>query len=228
MNPKSFIALVLIVFSNMTLLGQHTVEVFGGGSYNDLFERGEFTGHYLSEYKNGNGFVIGGAIEEIKTDWIKWRFTFHFEKYNGEFTNRDGGQGGSYAYTAKFSKSTIALGLYPINIMATKNLLINFGIILSRMVDENLEGTNYGWGINTFYWSRPLNENTRYSHRGMIGFQTRITYQIKLSEKLALLPQYHFYYGMSREFKISGARAMRHYFNIGISKAINFRKNEGE
>ncbi|PJC63271.1 MAG: hypothetical protein CO022_00130 [Flavobacteriales bacterium CG_4_9_14_0_2_um_filter_32_27] len=212
----------------MTLLGQHTVEVFGGGSYNDLFERGEFTGHYLSEYKNGNGFVIGGAIEEIKTDWIKWRFTFHFEKYNGEFTNRDGGQGGSYAYTAKFSKSTIALGLYPINIMATKNLLINFGIILSRMVDENLEGTNYGWGINTFYWSRPLNENTRYSHRGMIGFQTRITYQIKLSEKLALLPQYHFYYGMSREFKISGARAMRHYFNIGISKAINFRKNEGE
>src|SRR5690606_36581825 len=122
------------------------------------------------------------------------------------------------------SKSTIALGLYPISIKATKNLLINFGIILSRMIDENLEGTNYGWGINTFYWSRPLNENTRYSHRGMIGFQTCIAYQIKLSENLALLPQYHFYYGMSKEFKVSEARTMRHYFNIGISKTINTKK----
>ncbi len=224
MKLKIFTIVVLMVLSNITLLGQKTIEVFGGGSYNHLFERGDFTGHYWSEYKNGNGFVIGGAIEEIRTDWIKWRFTFHFEKYNGEFTNRDGGQGGSYTYTAKFSKSTIALGLYPINIKATKNLLINFGIILSRMIDENLEGTNYGWGINTFYWSRPLNENTRYSNRGMIGFQTRIAYQIKLSENLALLPQYHFYYGMSKEFKVSEARTMRHYFNIGISKTINTKK----
>lgn len=228
MNLKSFIVLVLMILSNITLLGQKTIEVFGGGSYNYLFDGGGGTGHYMSEYKNGNGFVLGGAIEEIKTDWIKWRFTLHFERYNGEFTNRDGGQGGSYTYTAKFNKSTIALGLYPINIKATKNLRINFGIILSRMIDENLKGKNYGWGINTFYWSRTLNENTRYSHRGMIGFKTRITYQIKLSEKLALLPQYHFYYGISREFKISDARAMRHYFNIGISKTINFRINEGE
>ena len=224
MKLKIFTIVVLMILSNITLLGQKTIEVFGGGSYNHLFERGELEGHYWSEYKNGNGFVIGGAIEEIRTDWIKWRFTFHFEKYNGEFTNSDGGMGGNYTTTAIFDKSTIVLGLYPLNIKATKNLCINFGIVLSRMVDENLEGTNYGWVMNRGAWSYPLDNSKRYSNRGMIGFQTRIAYQIKLSENLALLPQYHFYYGFSSETRITPTKAMRHYFNIGISKTINTKK----
>lgn len=59
MKLKIFTIVVLMILSNITLLGQKTIEVFGGGSYNDLFERGDFTGHYWSEYKNGNGFVLG-------------------------------------------------------------------------------------------------------------------------------------------------------------------------
>lgn len=224
MKLKIFTIVVLMVVSNITLLGQQVVEVFGGGSYNHLFDRGEQSGHYTSEYKNGNGFVVGGAVEEIKTDWVKWRFTLHFEKYNGEFSVTDGGMGGSYTTTATFNKSIIAVGLYPLNIKAAKNLYLNLGLVFSRMIDENLDGENYGWGINTYYWSRPLDENTRYSNKGMIGFQTRLAYQIKLSENFALLPQYHFYYGISSEFKITPTKAMRHYFSIGLSKTINIKK----
>ncbi|MDT8412176.1 MAG: hypothetical protein RQ875_06940 [Vicingaceae bacterium] len=224
MKLKIFTMVVLMVLSNIMLLGQQTVEIFGGGSYNHLFERGDFSGHYQSEYKDGRGFVFGFATEEIKTDWVKWRFTLSFEKYNGEFSVTDGGQGGSYTTSATFEKSIIALGLYPFNINVTKNLHLNLGLVFSRMIDEKLEGTNYGWGINTNYWLHTLDENTRYSNRGMVGFQIRLAYQIKLSEKLILLPQYHFYYGMSKEFKVSEARAMRHYFSIGLSKTINIKK----
>ena len=48
MNLKSFIVLVLMILSNITLLGQKTIEVFGGGSYNYLFDGGGGTGHYMS------------------------------------------------------------------------------------------------------------------------------------------------------------------------------------
>ncbi|HEY9082858.1 MAG TPA: hypothetical protein VIN73_05960 [Vicingaceae bacterium] len=224
MNPKSFIVLVLMVVSNITLLGQKTIEVFGGGSYNHLFDGGDLSNHYMSEYKNGNGFVLGGAIEEIKTDWIKWRFTLHFEKYDGEFNISDGSLGGGYTNEATFDKSIIALGLYPLNIKVTKNLRINFGIIISRMINENIKGVSYRWVMNKGLWSYPIDNSKRYSNRGMIGFQTRLAYQIKLSENFALLPQYHFYYGVSSEFKITPTKAMRHYFNIGISKTINTKK----
>ena len=224
MKLKIFTIVVLMVVSNIALLGQKTIEVFGGGSYNYLFDGGGETVHYMSEYKNGNGFVLGGAIEEIKTDWIKWRFTLHFEKYNGEFNISDGSLGGGYTNEATFEKSIIALGLYPLKIKVTKNLRINFGIIISRMINENIKGTHYSWVMNKGLWSYPIDNSKRYSNRGMIGFQTRLAYQIKLSEKFALLPQYHFYYGISSEFKLTPTRAMRHYFSIGLSKTINIKK----
>lgn len=224
MKLKIFTIVVLMVLSNITLLGQKTIEVFGGGSYNDLFDGGDLSIHYMSEYKNGNGFVLGGAIEEIRTDWIKWRFTLHFENYNGEFNISDGSLGGGYTNEATFDKSIIALGLYPLNIKVTKNLRINFGIIISRMINENFEGTHYSWVALKGIWSYPIDDSERYSSIEMIGFQTRLAYQIKLTEKLALLPQYHFYYGFTSETKITPTKAMRHYFNIGISKIINIKK----
>ncbi|MCW8898426.1 MAG: hypothetical protein OQJ96_11560 [Flavobacteriales bacterium] len=224
MKLKIFTIVVSMLVANSLLLGQKTIEVFGGGSYNYLFDGGDLSNHYMSEYKNGNGFVLGGAIEEIKTDWIKWRFTLHYEKYNGAFKISDGSLGGGYTNEATFDKSIIALGLYPLNIKVTKNLLINFGIIISRMINENIKGVSYRWVMNKGLWSYPIDNSKRYSNRGMIGFQTRLAYQIKLSENFALLPQYHFYYGVSSEFKITPTKAMRHYFNIGISKTINTKK----
>lgn len=226
MNVKLsyFITVVSVLVSNTLLLGQQPIEVFGGVSHNHLFDRGDLSGHYQSEYKDGSGFVFGLATEEIKTDWIKWRFTLHYEKYKGAFDVSDGSSGGGYSNEATFDKSIIAVGLFPLNFKIIKNFHLNLGLILSRMVSENIEGTSSSWVVNKGLSSYPIDKSKRFSNRVMMGLQARVAYRVKLSEKFSLIPQYQLYYGISSEFKHSPTKAMRHYFNIGLSKTINFSK----
>ncbi len=217
---KTFIALL---FLNSLVLFSQNLEVIGGVNYNRFFNFKEETPHFSSTYNTDLGYVIKFAIDDIKFEGQKLRFTLGYEKYGGEVQVNDGGLGGGYGVNTEINKSVLSLGIYPFNFKILKRIDFNLGIEVSGLLNETYKGTSGGWQAGEPNVNIDLNEKyDRFSSWMYIGISARIAYDIKIAENWAISPQYSYYLGLSNEFIEfpEFTKSMRHYFCIGIQKTL--------
>ncbi|MGC8823114.1 MAG: hypothetical protein ACP5PZ_00760 [Bacteroidales bacterium] len=213
---------IIIVFSINNLMGQE-VEAFLGANNNIFHDYNNNEGHFRSVYTSDYGFSGGLALDNIKFDWLTLRFTLQFDNYKGKLNVSDGGLGGDNKTIANTDKSVISLGVFPINCQILKRINLNFGFIISRLINESFDGTISGWAINQPNYTYNLQDKyTRISTLTYLGLQGRIAYDFKISKSLIISPQYIYYFGLSNEFAIfpETTKSMRHYFSIGIKRSI--------
>jgi len=213
---------VLILLSSLTAFSQD-IELIGGLNKNDFFDFQQNEGHFSSSYNYAYGYAIKLGVENIKVDWLTLRFTLGYDKYGGELAARDGGLGGGYTTDAKIDKSVISLGVFPINFKIFDRIDLNFGFEFSGLVSENYSGTSSGWQMGVPNWSYDLNDKyDKFSSKTYFGLCGRIAYDFNISDKMAISPQYSYYFGLSNEFDEfpEATKSMRHYFCIGLQRKI--------
>jgi hypothetical protein len=217
---KIFIGLFLL--NNLTLFSQN-LEIIGGLNKNSFFDFQQNEGHFSSSYNSDYGYAIRIGIENIKVDWLTLRFTLTYDKYGGELEASDGGLGGGYTTNVTIDKSIISLGVFPINFKIIDRIDLNFGFEMGGLLNESFSGTSSGWLMGEPGWSYDLNDKyDRYSAKTYFGLRGRIAYDFKISDKLAISPQYSYYFGLSNEFDEfpEATKSMRHYFCIGLQRKI--------
>jgi hypothetical protein len=206
----------------MTLFGQK-IELFGGQNRNIFFDSGQASGHFNSSYNSGLGFIAGIGVDSVKVDWMTMQFRLQFEKYSGELKASDGGLGGGNSTQALIDKSIITLGLFPLNFRILKSIDLNFGLEISRLLDEYFNGTTGGWMMGKPNWSENLQDKySRFSSLTYFGIRSRISYDFLLTQSIFISPQFSYYHGLSREFDEfpQQTRSRRYSFGIGFKKEI--------
>lgn len=214
--------IILISFSSLSLFSQN-IEIIGGLNKNSFYDFNKNEGHFTSTYSSGFGYSARIAIENIKADWLTLRFTLSYEKYSGEIEASDGGLGGGFTTVAEIDKSIISLGIFPLNFKIKNKIDLNFGMEISRLINENFEGTNSGWIMEQPDWSYDLNNKyERFNSLTYFGLRGRVAYDFNLSNTFVISPQYSYYLGLSNEFDEfpKATKSMRHYFCIGIEKKL--------
>jgi hypothetical protein len=199
------------------------IELMGSVNKNDFYNFNRNLGHFRSSYTSGFGYSVKIGIENIKIDWMKLRLTLNYDSYNGELKASDGGLAGDYTVEAKVKKSIISVGIFPINFKIRERLDINIGFELSRLINEEFQGTKSGWFMYSPNYNYDLKEiYDRFSALKYFGFSGRLAYDFKLSESISISPQYLYYFGLSNEFDEFPERtkSKRQYFCLGIEKKI--------
>lgn len=214
--------LIALLFLNSLILFSQNIELIGGGSYNSFFEFHKDEGHYITSYQPEWGCMFKVAIDDIKFEEQGLRFTLGYVNYGGKINAYNGGLGGGSRTLADVNKSVLSLGIYPFNFKILKRIDFNLGVEVSGLLHETFSGIIYSWTMGEST-SIVLEERyEKYSTSFYIGLQARLAYDIKIVEGWAISPQYSYYLGLSKEFVKfpTAARSMRHYFCIGIQRAL--------
>ncbi len=223
---KIFLLILIMVCVNNSFCQK--IELFGGANKNLFHDFNYSQGHFNSSYESDFGFTAGVALDSIKIDWQTVRLTLQFDKYGGKFFASDGGLSSGNSTSATIEKTVISLGAFPINFRIIKRIDLNFGLIISRLIDETCTGTISGWTTYQPNWSYNLQDKyNRYSSSIYFGLQGRIAYNFKISKSIRISPQYLYYFGLSKEFVEfpEVTKSMRHYICIGLKFRRNFNKN---
>lgn len=212
---------ILFLFSCQVFLGQN-LEFVGGVNRNAFFDYGNESVQFSSEYESKYGYTIGIGINDLKIDETNLRFTLSFDSYCGNLDVRDGGKVGSYSTSASVKKSIISLGIFPINFKIRKKIDFSFGFEISRLLIENVTGVikEYSFAnLNSYLIEDKFN---RYNSLGYFGLRARVGYNLDLTTRFALVPQYSFYYGIGNEFVEfpNSTKSLRNYFCIGVNMKI--------
>lgn len=222
-------AIVLFgILSNCISGYGQSIEVYGGYGINQLFHFG-IDGHYEIEYSANDGYSLGVGLENVQIDNLNMRFTLSLHHYKGNIKETYSGLANSSTTEVYFSKSDISLGLFPLNFYLFNHLNINAGFSISRLLSEDFHGIRSGCSGNPdgtidSYRIEIDDENDRFSSKWSFALQTRLAYDIHLSENLALSPFYSYSFGFSAEFSEldTDVKLMRHLFGISIKiKLIN-------
>lgn len=214
--------LACLIFLNPLTTFAQCVGIAGGLCQNAFFDFQQDEGHYRSDYSAGYGYSVRLGVENIKADWLTMRFTLSYDQYGGELSATDGGLGGGYTTNATVDKSVVSLGIFPINLKIAQRISLNIGFELAGLVNERVSGTRSGWSVSQpGGWSEELAYD-RYSAKTYYGLSGRIAYDFSLSDRLAISPQYAYYFGLSNEFDEfpEATRSMRHYFCLGLQRTI--------
>lgn len=147
----------LLLLINLALFSQN-LELVGGINTNRFFDFREGEGHFNSTYNSQLGYSFRFAIQDVKIETLKWRFTLGYEKYGGEINVKDGGRGGGYTTQAKIGKSVISIGIFPLNFKIIDRIDINVGFEIAGLISENVNGTRSGWTIYNPSYSHDLND----------------------------------------------------------------------
>lgn len=225
-----FFLIGLFLLNNLLLLSQN-FEIIGGLNRNTYYTAGKNVAYYSSSYESDLGYVMRVGVEDIHINWLKLKFTLSLENYQGELKVTAGGMAGECTTDAEVSKSILSLGFFPVNFKILKRLDFNLGIEYSRLLREDFNGTKSCWAIVDTRptelifasWDSDLNdEYEEYSAKTYFGLRGRIAYDINISKKLAISPQYSYYLGITHEFDEFPelAKSMRHYFCIGLQRKL--------
>lgn len=205
-------------------LSAQQLELSAGANLNQFFRLpgGEVPG---SAFKNGYGYTVG--ISQELAGKIPMRFTLQLDHYEGNIHLREGGLGGAVITRADISRSSVMLGVFPLNFTLLKRLHINLGLAMQALIYDGSKGYRSYWGFGA------SGEDIRFEDRPAafaqpvsFGLISRLGYSIPLGNKWSLVPQYMFGMGISDEFKQlhANVKSMRHYLCIGVSRQLNTEK----
>ncbi len=202
------------------------IEVVGGVNQNNFYDSfgvENFSDHSSSSYSSGLGYTFGVGIEELKIGWLNLRFTLGLERYSGEIELSEESYVWSQSLEAEIEKTVFSFGFYPLNFKILDKIDVNLGSEVSWLINENVKGTTSVYGDLVQYENKDLNDfDDEFNSQTYFGFAGRLAYDIKLSEKFTLSPQYVYYLGLLEEFEgfLGNTSSFRQHFSIGIQKAL--------
>lgn len=213
------ILIFFLIFCAQVLDGQSTE--LGGGVSKYYFALQD--DHRSSNYANTNlGLNFFVSVDEVKFGWkelenVNFRFTLGINRSNGEFFQRSGGQAGGTFTTARTQKTVLTLDVYPFEFKLFKFIDVNIGVKYLRALSSQASGSrsNFGLAGNS---ERELDGGVILKNQ--VGPTVRVAYKIKISEEMHLIPQYHYYFALSKEFNadIATKRVQNHFLGIGIQQ----------
>ncbi|MGW8315857.1 MAG: hypothetical protein ACWGNV_09680 [Bacteroidales bacterium] len=216
--------LISIIFLCSLPLFPQSIAIIGGLNQNSFFDFKQEKYMYSSSYSPDLGYVIRIGLEDIKVKWLTMRFTLSYDKYGGKIATTHYTVGSEDITNAEIDKSVISLGIFPINFTIIDRISINLGFEMAGLISEDIKGTKKYWVSGQLDWMETdLNDiYKRYSARTCFGLRGRIAYSFRISDHLAILPQYSYYLGLSHEFVESPelTKSMRHYFCVGLQRKI--------
>jgi hypothetical protein len=208
------------------MLNGQSVGLYGGYSNNHLFDFGK-DGHIESEYLINPSYTIGIGIENVKIDWLNMSFTVDYHTYEGVIQEKYSGLASGATTNVQFTRSSISVGIFPVNLYLFNHLELDFGVLFSRLIQEDFNGTKIGCSENVdggFDCStiKLVEEYQSISARWVLGIQAKVGYDFHLSETLILAPFYSLNLGLSDEFSVAvmDTRFMKHNICLGIKKRI--------
>lgn len=217
MKYPHYVFLCFIFTFASPLLAQK-VEIFSGLLHNNDVSLSKHSMGFSSYYEGNVGQTIGIAFDSVMQDKLRWRFTLQFDTYNGNLIIDDGGLGGNEYIKAHSKKSNLALGLYPFSFEIKNKLHINAGALVSYVFHEKLSGKHVKtiMGQSKTIYLEDAIQN--YRRKLLVAAQLRLAYDIKISKKLVLTPQYLFHLGLNGEFKslLNKVTFVRHYYCVGV------------
>lgn len=221
-NPLLIFLFLILFIPEQNAQG---VEFYGGwnsNTFRGIDQSGYGTGTF--DYRTGNGFSFGVAIDSIRSQSLSWRFTAKYESYQGGLDVCPTTKWGcTYGVQAHVKKSVITLGVFPINLPVLKVLELNIGAEYSILIDEAFTGNiSVNPPLQSPYESKLEDKYPNYSAAYTIGLSSRIAYNIPISANYMLTPQYLFHLGLSREFYEypEFTKSYRHFLGIGFRRKL--------
>ncbi len=223
---SAILLFIFITISNLAVSQIQGLELLGGVDLNNFWEHGK-DNHIDSDYEIRTGYYIGIGAEKVRIDWLTLRIQLGFNQYSGIVNETYIGLASTSWSHIQFEKSVISLSIFPLNTSLIKNLDLNAGFDVSRLLNEKFQGTinsnhlsDSGY-INT---SISINDNTdEYSSKWNFGMKARIAYHINITDSWSITPQYCFFLGLTDEFseRTHNTKLLGHCIYIGLKKQLN-------
>ncbi len=215
---------ILLLLTNICLFSQtfEKIEIIGGMNINKFYDLVPHDKSYSSSYTYEPGYIFGLVLDYTEGNWLAPRIGINYCQYSGKINASDGGTNGGRTLNAYIDKKIISLSLLPVNFQIKNNFDLNLGFELSTLIYEAFSGTSTGWGTGVPYWNFELEDRYFYYNSIFnIGFRSRIAYNINLSDKLIISPQYSYYLGLNHELTwFPFSKSMKHYLCLGIGYKI--------
>jgi hypothetical protein len=226
MKVAIFKIFLLLIISNS--FGQ-TVEISCGANRNNYFDLQRENGHFITEYNPDFGFSFGLSISDFKIDTLPMRISLLIDNYKGGFYTTNSGLGGGNTTEAKVNKTTLGIGIYPLNVSIRNNFHFSFGGEVGLKLFDQTSGYKSSWRMGTpitypytYTYMTIENDSVKINKNLVFGISGRISYDIRIKENWYINPQYKFYFGLTDEFENTEAKikSMRHSFLIGIIRKL--------
>jgi hypothetical protein len=219
-KPILIFSFFFFLFS--TLNGQN-IEIAGGFCKNNFFDLNDKNDpHYNSSYISGSGFSAALSISHILFDSIPLKYSLRYYNFTGSiYTSASSlGSSGSTSVYGKFSR--LNFDLFLLNFKIVNVIHLNFGISFNYLLKDRFSGFQKYYAMNGIYKKTLINENSGLASKLCVGPVGRVAYEIALSKKYYLLPQYEFYYGLSLEFLNyeANTKSYRQFIEIALGKII--------
>lgn len=223
--------LLFFLLSLSVTTSAQSLEFNFGTHLNNFYDFKDKSGHYTASYPSKVGYDLNVGIDDIYLYDVRLRFTLGISRYGGDVKASHSAHSGSYSMDGQIEKTVLRLDYYPMNFRIKKQLNINIGHQFSMLIHEKIRGTYDEWYMRiNEYGDQYLEESSgnlnekydSYNTRYYVGANIRVAYDIPISERYYLVPQYLFYVGLSNEFtefpKVT--KSISNMLGIGIKRKM--------
>ena len=172
----------------------------------------------------GYGYSFGLGISDLRIDTLRMNMAFylHFDNISGagyfENLNHYSGQ----TMTAAVKKSTLSIGIYPLNFSFFKRRLsFSLGGTVGFKIWSQTLGRESSWSSPpTGPWTTKVVDFSDADPNWLItfGIASGLSYNFNLGERWTLAPKYRFCLGLGLDF--SRFKSMRHEFGVVLRRKI--------
>ncbi|MBK7810372.1 MAG: hypothetical protein IPI50_03875 [Saprospiraceae bacterium] len=220
---KTLIFLSIYILNYSSIFSQQ-IGISAAFCTNQYFDLKKDDGHFLTQYKMGDGFGIQLNLENSNINAHPLSVSFNLTKYDGQIMTRDGGRAGSNNTRADVTKYIVGLSIFLINVKMLDELELNFGVNFNYLLFYNMAGEQlFQLGGRPDRKYNLAERTVDILQEFNIGLQSRIGYNIRVYKNWYLVPEYNFYLGMTNEFNHieSFVKSYRQFFLLGLMKRFS-------
>lgn len=217
---KSAILNILFFLIISTSSGQ-TIEILGGTNMNIFDFQGQDR-KALPQFAPEFGYSFGIGISNFKIDTLRMRVSLLIDNYKGKLSDVESNDGVNHEISAEVNKTTVGIGIYPLNISIRNRFHISFGGEISIKISDKTSGNIYSWELTPSTTRTIGNEPVRINKNLFFGINGRISYDIRIKQNWYISPQYKLYFGLTDEFENYELKikSRRHCILIGVIRKM--------
>jgi|GEM_PF-2923396 len=171
-------------------------------------------------YASGNAIAANIRLKLISENFPTGEFLVFcsIEHYIGGFDHSINATGSGDRTIGTTDKTTLSIGLYPLNYKILKRLDIHIGIQMSFLLNEKNRGSYSVWTLNNLSGSNFSLEGEELNIRTIPALNIKLSYPIKINDTISILPEYMGILGLVSELQQIGyPRSMRNYLGVGLT-----------
>ncbi len=212
---------ILFFFYSFNLVAQNLM--FSSGYVrNSYYSFSDEEGYQHSKYEPGSGYSAFAGYDSIVVDSIAFDIVISFNNYMGHVNASNGTHISSSWTDIETNMARVGLSIIPLRFAIGKNLKIKSGIDLNYLIKNKIKGTKGYYFMATGDIDTLNGPKDNIVNHFSFGLILKAEYEIRLSEKLFLVPQYMINLGLTNEFRNieTNTKSIRQIFGIGLMKKI--------